>query len=107
MGRYEDKLYIKPAGEATRNETGDFVPGNDPEWTFLSDCRDEPSASGRKVTGTDGESREFSSIIQLPEDCPEIGTGVRVQVRDESGSVVIESTVKRFKKYRKSSRLWL
>lgn len=107
MARYEELLYIKPAGEATRNENGDFVPGNEADWTFLSECRDEPSDSGREVAVTDGDAREFTSIVQLPEDCPEIGTGVRVQVRDITGAVVMEGTAKRFKKYRKSCRLWV
>lgn len=107
MARYEELLYIKPAEEATRNEYGDFVAGSEADWIFLSECRDEPSDSGNKVALTDGDARSFASIVQLPEDCPEIGTGVRVQVRNSEGEVVFEGTAKRFKKYRKSCRLWV
>lgn len=108
MARYEERLYIKdPDGDTEKDENGDYKPGGDLAWTLLSDCRDEPSDKGRQVANVDGESIEYSSIIQLPEDCPEIGSGVEVQVRNADGKVVFEGKAIRFKTYRKNCRLWV
>lgn len=108
MARYEEKLYIKdPEADTPKDENGDYISGEDLDWIFISECRDEPSDKGRKVANVDGESIEYSSIIQLPEDCPEIGFGVEIQVRNIDDKVVFEGKAIRFKHYRKSCRLWV
>lgn len=107
MGRYEDQLYRKVADEATRDSNGDFIPGSVAGWTLVADCREEPSSAGQKISGVDGEDRKVSSIIQLPEDCPTINPGERIQVKDQDGNVRIEAEALRFVRYRKSCRLWV
>jgi hypothetical protein len=107
MARYEDQLYIKTGAEATRSENGDFVPGSASDWTLTSDCREEPSSGGQIISGTDGEDRKVSSVIQLPADCPDLAPGTEIQVRNESGSVQISGTILRFKRYRKDCRIWV
>ena len=107
MARYEDQLFTKTKADATRNENGDFVPGTEGEWAFVSECREEPSSGGQLISGTDGEDRKVSSIIQASSDCPDLAPGTEIQVRNETGDVQIEGTILRFKRYRKDCRIWV
>lgn len=107
MARYEDQLFIKTRPEATRNENGDFVAGSGSDWTYTSDCREEPSSGAQMISGTDGEDRKVSSVIQLPSDCPDLDPGTEIQVRNEAGAVQISGSILRFKRYRKDCRIWV
>jgi len=107
MARYEDQLFIKTRPEATRTENGDFVAGSGSDWTYTSDCREEPSSGAQMISGTDGEDRKVSSVIQLPSDCPDLAPGTEIQVRNEAGSVQISGSILRFKRYRKDCRIWV
>lgn len=108
MGRYEETLQIKLTSDSIRDpETGDFVPGPENDFTSISDCREEPNDKGNTIEGTDGERVTYGSVIQLPEDCPEIARGCQVRVLDFSGTIILEGTAKRFKRYRKNCRLWV
>lgn len=108
MGRYEETLQIKFTSDSIRDpDTGDYIPGAENEFTKISECREEPNDKGNTIEGTDGERVVYGSVIQLPEDCPEIIRGCPVRVLDGSGKIVLEGTTKRFKRYRKNCRLWV
>ncbi len=107
MARYEDQLYYKPQEEATRNATGDFVSGTASDWALAAECREEPSSGGQLISGTDGEARKVSSVIQVSLDCPDLEPGTPVKVLSEDGSTQIEGTILRFKRYRKDCRIWV
>lgn len=108
MGRYEETLQTANVVGATRNELGDWIPGSDvEEFTTVSECRDEPNDKGNTIKGVDGEDVKYGSIVQLPEDCPEISRGQKIRILSESGEVILEGTALRFKRYRKNCRLWV
>ena len=107
MGRYEETLQVKPIGGATRNELGDWITESDSDFVTVSECRDEPNDEGNTLQGADGERVVYGSIVQLPEDCPDIERGQPVRVIDESGKVILEGEALRFKRYRKNCRLWV
>lgn len=107
MGRYEEILQVKGIPEAIQDANGDWVQGSETDFKTVSYCRDEPNDSGKTITGAEGEQITFSSIIQLPEDCPEIKRGEKIRILNESGEIILEGSALRFKRYRKNSRLWV
>lgn len=108
MGRYEEKLQIAKIEDSARDpETGDYVPAGDPAFVTISDCREEPNDHGNTITGADGEAVKYGSLIQLPEECPEIERGTAVQIINEEGTVILSGIALRFKRYRRNSRLWV
>lgn len=107
MGRYEDILFVKPVFEAVQDEAGDWITPEGSDFVRVAYCRDEPNGSGSTISGTDGNKIVFSSVVQLPDDCPEILPGQEIRVVHESGTVILEGKALRFKRYRKNARLWV
>ena len=107
MGRYEDILKVKDVPEAIQNDKGEWVPAPGGDFKEVSYCRDEPNGSGSVIAGVDGQKVVYSSIVQLPEDCPEIERGQEIRVYNEAGELILEGKALRFKRFRKNSRLWV
>lgn len=108
MARYEERLFIRNLkADSLKDENGDYISNEASDWHFISECREEPSDKGRNIANVDGDSIEYTSIIQLPGDCPQINVGVEIQVRDMEDNVIFEATAIRYKQYRKNARLWV
>lgn len=72
------------------------------QWKDHSECRDEMSSSGDKITTTDGEVYAYQWLVLMPKGTAKIepGTDVRIDGR-LSGKVI------RFSSDQLHCRLWL
>ena len=75
------------------------------ESSDLSECREEPNATGKKV-GIDGILSDFSSMVYLPLSAPDFNAGDIIRVYNEDSSLRFEGVVKRFSRGQLSLRIW-
>lgn len=105
MVRYPHTLYAILSGEASQDNSGDFV-ANESKKVFISECREEPNGSGSKISLTDGNAYVFSSMIYIPSLCDKITVGTRVEVVNENGQIRFTGEIKRLSDDLKHVRLW-
>ena len=88
----------------TKDENGNWIAGTE-NWINLTRCRDE-AGSGKKVTGIDGSSHDYSFLIQMPQGVEAIAAGTKVRVVDGAAvratGLVIYSRKDQF-----HSRVWV
>lgn len=107
MERYPHKLHLLLTHEAKKDSEGNFE-AFEPEWEFVSECREEPNGSGRLVALTDGSTFQYSSIVFLPPlKCQELISGTKVKVVDAENQERLQGTIARFVTDRKNARLWV
>lgn len=103
---FDDSLYINDIKNSIRSPKGDFSQSSD-NWIYCSECTEIPSDKGRTITGDDGETTLYQSVVSLPEDCPRIYQGTQIRVLSEEGEEILSGTAKRFKRYHKICKLWV
>lgn len=101
-------LFVKDNRIIKDPETGEILPNNE-EYRFVSKCREQVNGSGKLISGTDGNTIAFNSLINLPLSCETITEGTQLIVCDdfEMTSIRFDGIALRFSKSLLHSRLWV
>lgn len=87
-----------------KDDNGNYTaPSNN--WVDICYCRDE-HGNGKKVTLTDGNSYEYSFLIQLPRGTEPLAPGTKVRVMDNNEVRAIGDVV-HSRKDQLHSRIWV
>lgn len=78
--QYPHYLYKRVSVEATQNDEGSWVDGEEAAIVFCGTCREETNGKGDKIQATNGVFREFSALVQLPTDVQRVAEGTQVFV---------------------------
>jgi hypothetical protein len=100
------KLYVRQAITSQEKDDNGFEKKTPTEWVFRCDCRQSPQ-SGQVVSGANGESYAYSSIVYADKNTDYISAGTHVEVRDADEYVLIAGNVKRFVKNSMNARIWV
>lgn len=84
--QYYQYLYALTSGEATQTDKGSFTSGV-AAWQLKAACREETAGRSTKVVTTDGISRDFKSLIQLPVGTQRLDEGTEIIVTSEEVNV--------------------
>lgn len=123
--QYPQYLYaLQHAGESTQLPNGSWD-NTAAAWVLKAACREETNGKGATIQTTDGETRVFASLIQLPKGTARIPEGTQVIVAreevdvtqfsntefiessKETGVVVVTGTCEKFDSGRLHCRLWI
>ena len=105
MVRFPHVLQVSGKSTVTTNERGDEI-SSAGGWEDLSECRERPSA-GRGTVAVDGTEYSYGSVIYLPTEVEEVGSGEVVRVLGEDGGVRLQGKVLRFFPGQINSRIWV
>jgi len=103
------RLYVQQSKSVGKDDNGFDLPC-ETELAFWCQCREQPSEQGRQnrtVTGANGESFVYSSIVFVDVHTQFIETGTRVEVRERDDFVRLTGEVKRFSKDMFHARIWV
>lgn len=106
MSKYNDTLQVFTGQPATRDELGDLSKAN-ANWLTVSECRDEPAGAGKTIDIGNGVVVAYTSNVFCPTTCPDVALNATVRVLSIDGKVQVESTCKRFKRYRNYVKVWV
>ena len=82
-------------------QSGNWDVGTE-EWGDHSECRDEMSSSGDKITTTDGEVYAYQWLVLMPKGTAKLEQGTEVRIDGRLSGKVI-----RFSSDQLHCRLWL
>ncbi|OQA66934.1 MAG: hypothetical protein BWY38_01644 [Ignavibacteria bacterium ADurb.Bin266] len=108
INQYPHYLFIVSGGESSQDENGNW---NDSSVTstLLSICREETNGRGTMIQVAGGTFYTFSSLIQLPRDCPKVEEGTSIFVADnkDGSGIRVKGTVLKFDKGQLHNRIWV
>ncbi len=123
--QYYQYLFVRREVEAVQLPNGSWDTPAGAGWELVAACREETNGKGATIVTTNGETRVFGSLIQLPKGTARINEGTEVAVLREAvdparfdeadfieasritGLVVATGTCQKFDLGRLHCRLWI
>lgn len=103
--QYPHILRLMEGAESTYDEvTGIHTSGTLQEGADSYPCREEPNSYGRRI-GIDGQLVDYSSMVFLPLDSPDLIPGVKFRVY-QGDSIRFQGEVKRFSRGQLNCKVW-
>lgn len=101
-------LFVEENSLIYDEETGEMIP-NDNGIIFISMCREQVNSSGKVISGTDGITIAFNSVIHLDKSVLpiELGKTIIVSNDSEGKDIRIKGSVLRFTEGLLHNRLWV
>lgn len=101
-------LFVEENSLIYDEETGEMIP-NENGIKLISMCREQVNSSGKVISGTDGITIAFNSIIHLDKSVLpiELGKTIIVSNDSEGKDVRIKGSVLRFTEGILHNRLWV
>lgn len=104
--QYPYYLHVLQRMESVQDANLDFV-NVDPKWLKVCKCRDEHNSNSGTTQTIDGNTYNYSYLIQLPKSCPHLKIGDKIKVTDSDGCLRVEGIIQLFKRDQMHCRLWV
>lgn len=99
---------LTPASDGHQDEeTGDWVPGSNEQWSELLGCRLESNGQARTVPIGEYRDYVYAYTVYLDRDCPKIQCGQKVRLYDEGHELINEFAAKGFHRWQMHAQLWV
>lgn len=84
--QYYQYLYVRRDSEAVQLPNGSWGTSGE-VWELFAACREETNGKGATIQTSDGETRVFASLIQIPKGTARINEGTTIAVLREAVDV--------------------
>lgn len=106
--QYTDIINYTPVTNGYLDDSGDWVKGS-PGTPIQGKCRYETTSGSGLIRVADGSRVNYSGIVYLPGDSPEVleGTVIQVSTNRNGQSQVLKDRVLRFFRGHFNARIWI
>lgn len=104
--RYEHDIELVLSGNGNQDENGDWITSATPNEVNMKGRYEPADGEGSVFKGDDGNMINYSGIVYMPPDVPEVAVGSLVKVF-ENGELKTTGRASRFWRYKNYSQLWL